>query len=391
MELFYLADAPVPSRDANCVHVMKMCQALASTGALVTLLARRGRGTPNNIFKDFGVSDCFTIRLFGPTGGPLAYWLASSAVLCYVALSRRIRKSDALTYGRWTPVLSILACLGFRVAIEEHNADFKKRRAAGFLLNLASRTPNVLQIVVITDALRLDLERAFPKLAGRISVLPDGADMADVSNHVVTRRDRRPMVGYIGSFKPGKGVEEVVKIAQLMPEVDFHVVGGTEGEIAKYGQNLPAPNVFWHGYQSPARCEELRGAFDVLLAPIQEHVEGGGGLQIGRWTSPLKIFEYMASGRPMVASDVPALCEVLDHRRNALLCPPRDLERWVSCIRELLLNSALSKQLAENARHDLKTRFSWACRARNLLSLLAGKPAPESSATNAVLKRNSVD
>jgi glycosyltransferase involved in cell wall biosynthesis len=89
------------------------------------------------------------------------------------------------------------------------------------------------------------------------------------------------------------------------------------------------------------------------------------------FTSPLKLFDYMAAGVPIVASDLPALREVLRHEQNALLATPGDPESFANAIRRILADSELASRLGAQARADVHGH-SWDARANALLSFLGG-------------------
>ena len=89
------------------------------------------------------------------------------------------------------------------------------------------------------------------------------------------------------------------------------------------------------------------------------------------FTSPLKLFDYMAAGVPIVASDLPALREVLRHEENALLARPGDPDAFADAVRRLLADPALAARLGAQARADVH-RYSWDARADALLGFLGG-------------------
>jgi glycosyltransferase involved in cell wall biosynthesis len=93
-------------------------------------------------------------------------------------------------------------------------------------------------------------------------------------------------------------------------------------------------------------------------------------LAYAQYTSPLKLFEYMASGRPIVASDLPVLREILSDGENALLCPPDSVEAFTAAIRRLRDEPGLGARLAEQAWRDVQT-YSWDERARRVSERLA--------------------
>ena len=111
---------------------------------------------------------------------------------------------------------------------------------------------------------------------------------------------------------------------------------------------------------------------DVLLAPYQAKVHGvGGRADIGRWMSPLKIFEYMGSDRAMIVSDLPVLREIVTHGETALLAPPDDVNAWVRAV-ERLRDPAVRETLAKHARERLVARHTWDRRAADVLAGVEG-------------------
>ena len=86
--------------------------------------------------------------------------------------------------------------------------------------------------------------------------------------------------------------------------------------------------------------------------------------------SPLKLFEYMAHGLPIVSSDLPVLKEVLEDGRNALLCDPDDIESWISAITQLQHDKLLRRQLSLQARDDFEQNYTWEIRAAKALAPL---------------------
>ncbi len=187
----------------------------------------------------------------------------------------------------------------------------------------------------------------------------------------IRRSPDRLQVGYVGHLYPGKGIEVVLDLARRLPEVDFHVVGGTDSDLAAVQARANGSgNLVFHGYVPAVDTEAYRRAMDVLLAPYQHRVHAAGGrAEIGRWMSPLKIFEYMASRRPMIASDLPVLREVIADGETGLLAPPADLDAWVGAVQRLR-DPALRTRLAERASTVWRERHTWSRRAEHVLAEL---------------------
>ena len=105
----------------------------------------------------------------------------------------------------------------------------------------------------------------------------------------------------------------------------------------------------------------------MVLAPYQAKVETEHGLDIGRWMSPLKLFEYMSEGKAIVASDLPVVREVLKHGSNALLVPSNDVVAWGNAIDLLRQNPSLQQRLGQQALDDFRANHTWKRRAQLVL------------------------
>jgi glycosyltransferase involved in cell wall biosynthesis len=114
--------------------------------------------------------------------------------------------------------------------------------------------------------------------------------------------------------------------------------------------------VRFRGFIPPADLDSERCKADLFAIPLLDSTTAR------LFTSPLKLFEAMASGRPIVASDLPSIREVLTHEKNALLVPPGDAGALASAIERLLLDRELARALAARAFEDVKA-YSWDRRA----------------------------
>jgi glycosyltransferase involved in cell wall biosynthesis len=110
---------------------------------------------------------------------------------------------------------------------------------------------------------------------------------------------------------------------------------------------------------------------DVLLAPYAPDVATRGGDKTGAWMSPLKLFEYMAACRPIVASSLPAIREVLEDGVTASLCDPIDPQAWVAAIERILSDREYAMRIAEGAYLKAKREHTWQKRGELILEAVA--------------------
>jgi glycosyltransferase involved in cell wall biosynthesis len=175
--------------------------------------------------------------------------------------------------------------------------------------------------------------------------------------------------GYTGHLYAGRGVELLLAIAAQLPEMNFLIVGGEPQEVERVRQSVHKDhleNVWVTGFIPNADLPRYQAACDVLMMPYQRQVAASSGGDISRYLSPMKLFEYLACGRPILSSDLPVLREVL-HSENAVLLPGEDVGAWVAALCRLEAEPGLSSRLSVRAQQDAQ-QYTWEARAGKILS-----------------------
>jgi glycosyltransferase involved in cell wall biosynthesis len=174
---------------------------------------------------------------------------------------------------------------------------------------------------------------------------------------------------------PWKGAGLAIDVAARVPEARVVIVGGQtnwtqdDPEIAALGERARQlgvrERVELRGHVPYDRVPGVLAQASVALLPLPDE-------PVARlFTSPLKLFDYMAAGVPIVASDLPALREVLRHQENALLARPDDPDAFAAAVRRILADPVLAERLGAQARADVHC-YSWESRAHALLGVLGG-------------------
>ncbi|TQV84230.1 glycosyltransferase family 4 protein [Exilibacterium tricleocarpae] len=365
MKIAYLSSSTLPSTQANSVHVMKMCSALASEGHNVTLVGQQGHTKKNSsIWSNYGVNSNFGIKFVKRFAGKLGSVLYGAGVAWYLTSLK-----PTLLYGRCPHSLFFSCGLGISFIYEAHSLPGNQFRYG--LERLLFLNPNFKRLIVISNALKQAYLEKFSVLKGKdIVVAHDGADVSNVPGGCRTRNNKsaKLKVGYVGSLYPGKGMEVIARLARTAPEYEYHVVGAN-GLFDKWRQELEE-RVIFHGQVQAALVPELMQSFDILLLPPQNKVETAQGGDIARFMSPLKMFEYMSASRPIVASDLPVIREVLVHEHSALLVDPRDILGWCAALRRISDDPLLAEKMSKNAYETLLRSYSWRVRAKLVIPLL---------------------
>lgn len=381
MKIAYFASSRFPSYAANSVQVLKMCQAFAAMGHEVELYARRGNNEilPQQIFAFYGVAETFRINL---VQAPMQ-WAVGGMLFgqrAVAAMKQSGFKPD-IVYGR--NIYALLACSQLPAALYFEAHDIPSNPGRRLLEKILFTRRNFTALITINQALHDYYLRACPILSRSNSITTtvahDGADLPVVETqpHNVSGPVK---IGYAGGLYPGKGIEIIAAAAAALPECEFHIAGGSDQEVLCWQTRCRAPNLHFHCHLEHARIPAFLAGCDILVAPFLRRVttnpQGIGN--IAAWMSPLKIFEYMASRRPIIASQLPAIEEILSDGRSALLVNPDQPAAWSAAIARLAADSSLQQRLAASAFADFKRQYTWQARAEKVLtpSLHAGRPSP---------------
>lgn len=372
MKIIYISYSKIPSRAANSIHVMKMCQAFANNGHEVQLIAPQLENNSQiDVYQYYGVERNFKI-VFLPHP---KIWKGASLLYAYQTLKYVNKNTPDLVYGRFVHGLALIANSGFPCIYESHAPDWEKGSFEySFLFNWLKKQKSLLKVVVISEALKQIYvnRQALSKNKLKLQVAHDASDeVSDFEGTDLISNKNGLQVGYFGHLYSGRGIDILLKVAKKCHDVDFNFIGGTEEDIKFWKSQNNLENVRFHGYVSPNQVYKYRNSCDILLAPYQNKVAVHGGKgDTSRFMSPLKIFEYMSSKKAIIVSDLPVLREVFNDS-NALIIPCADVAAWTEAI--MLLKNDVSKreEIAQNAYQDFLENYTWKKRAKFVLENIA--------------------
>jgi len=268
-----------------------------------------------------------------------------------------------------TPILALPAVRrSVDTVIELHSLPDAGSQTRDALKRLIQH-PKLRRIVTISQRLADDLLAEYGPAHPDcdIIVVHDGAEAGEVPS-APRQHPGRLCIGYFGHLYPGKGMETIAALAPRLPEMDFEVYGGTETDITRWqAATAGQKNLRLHGHIPHEVVRARMEACDVLIAPYGARVSHVAGGDIARWMSPLKLFEYMAAGRPIVCSDLPVLREVVTDGKTALLAPPGDIDAWATTLRHLADEPKTRIELGQAGRAVLETEYTWERRAKRIL------------------------
>ena len=365
MKTVYIAKAKIPSKSANSVHVMKISEALAGLcenfELIVPELPERNQ-VDDNDFAYYGVKPFNILKIsIAPKGIMNRYGFPVKSVW-RARKARKVITRDPL-------VAFIAVVCGKQVVLDLHG-DLKHLCGRAYRMIKWKWFVNNerLHLVMISAGLQKYYMKQYGVPETKSRVLPDGyteADFAGIRQTEILQGS--PLnIGYCGSFIEGKGLGIIDSLAKLDSENRYHLFGGTREDAEKELMEKLPNNVFCHGYISHAQIAAKLNEQDILLLPNQMQ-QVCKGENIGEVTSPIKMFEYMASGRVIIASDLPVLREILNET-NCYFAIPDDADSWRKVIEHVAANREEAVTKAHKAKQDVK-QYTWNIRAEKMLEL----------------------
>ncbi len=372
MKIFYIAPCRTkfPSMIASSIHMMKMCEAYSKLGHQVCLIVSYNGYTENEILSKYGIKHKFEInqiKVSKNKSGNVSY---AMKIASYVK-----QNQPDIALGRSVTALSILCLLKCKTTIDLHGPVWEFNKLDYFLFKKILKNKYLNKLTVNSQALKeMYIEKGFYN-SQDIVVAYNGSDPCNIvessSNSIKDIFSLNKLnVGYFGSLYSGRGVDLIVELAKEFIDMDFHLFGGSDLEVIEWNNKTKQKkinNVNFHGHIIHSEVPLYRDNCDILLAPYSSSgvaVAGGKG-DSSKYMNPIKIVEYMSSGKAIITSDLPVLKEVLGER-GAIFSDPNKIEQWRDALNRLK-DKTTRDEYGDVALSKFEDGLTWEARAMKLL------------------------
>jgi glycosyltransferase involved in cell wall biosynthesis len=372
MRIACIAAAEVPSRKANSIRVMKVCQAFQKLGHEVVLWLPGNEPEVgwDELFEHYGLKQSFDMHWIPTLSFLRRYDFGIRAVF-------EARKWDAdLMYAWPLQSASLASVINNSTLFEVH--DRPRGYLGPLLFRLMLRGRGLKRILPISESLQAWLEGRYGVSRHRCEsvVIRSGVDLDGYRNLPTPSQARQQLgykdmltVGYTGHLYTGRGIDLLFELAKRNSEVQFLWVGGTDKAVHDWRERLKSEgvaNVLLPGFVSQEGLPLYQAASDILVMPYEKTITVSSGANTEKFASPMKAFEYMAAGRAILSSDLPVLREVL-HEGIAVFAPPEDVDAWDRRLKMLLADNSKRLKLGGASKAEA-AQYSWEARARRALS-----------------------
>ena len=370
-KIIYISTAYLPSQTAQSVHIMKMASAVSSNGIPIKLYAlKKHRSLKNNsidLHDFYGVKNNFIIKLL--------YYPYPKFVSAYSSLRSLFdvlmceKRNKIIIYSRNIIISYLFTVFHYNTIYEVH--DFYPSFLRIYIEPLIVKSKRLIKVVVISNALQIDFINKYTGFRN-IEVHHDAANQLppNKNSRMINADKARKQFGYVGSLYEGRGIEIVIAISRKLPTHDFIIIGGSKEEINHFNNQGVPKNIKFEGYVNQKKLARFYNGFDILLMPYQKKLKTSNtGIDTSRWMSPMKLFEYMSSKKPIISSDLSPIREVLDDSM-AIIVNPSSVYEWVGAAEMIIKNSQLAKKLSYNAYTKFINNYTWDKRSRKIFQFM---------------------
>lgn len=389
---------PVFGNKGSSLHVQEMIHAFGQNGCEVHLFARRLGGRPPENLKNIRVSSLPALPGKGSSDRE------RHAMESNVQIARKISASAPFDiayerYSLWShEALTTAGRLGAAKVLEvnaplvEEQSKFRVLHDRRSALEMSCKVFGAADSIVAVSREVADYLAQYTETEGKVVVVPNGVNLSRFDSVVADRfRKSTPFtVGFIGTLKPWHGLDNLLAAFMMFlpecPEARLLIVGdGPEAEKLKFRvfNDGITDSVHFTGAVAPTNIPRYLAQMDVGVAPYPE--------TDSFYFSPMKIFEYMASGLPVVASRIGQIPEVVEHGKTGLLCEPGDVEALAEALKYVNRHVNESAGMGHLGQKKVAENHSWKSIARQILDLAGTRRNPNGDSVTQEFARHPAD
>ena len=353
-DLIYITETSLPTKSANIINSLKFCESLSNFFNVKILI-------PNNSLEINKIRKFYNLKKKFQIINLINQNIESFKIrfiFCLKVLFKLIfERKNTIIYGRSILSSMLLTLINRKNYLElHHTPNSFSKLFFKFILLLPQKKK--LNLILINKSLVNEL-----KLIGiNFIILDDGADFLNFKFNQSIKYKKNTCI-YIGSFYEGKGIEIIKKLAKMMPDIKFDLYGDLKTIKSKFNFNC-YPNIKFYDYVAYKNIPEILKNYEVALMPYKNKILARSkNLEISKYISPLKMFDYLSAGKIILATNLPAYSHILKNNQNSFLLSSKNIFLWKKIIKKIFNNPKKFNKIKINARNTEK-KYSWDNRAK---------------------------
>ncbi len=369
----FILQRPLDDIKANLIQTMNMCMGMVKNHQKVSLLlpldisVKDAESKLNTIIKNY--ENYFEVNLV-PYEPKLKLF---NELDRFIVLKKYIDFSADYVFTRSALITIYCVLIKQKVIYESHNSNFAQHKILNNLyvsvFKKITRNDAFRLFVTISDNLnKFWINNGMP--LSKTFAFHDGTSLVDQPNLIdvdIPFSNRNLLVTYTGSLYIDRGLDRIIKLAKEFNNLNFLVVGGPNENAIKFRKQCKAGcinNIAFTGPVEHSLVASYLSKSDILLALWSSKVP------TINYCSPLKVFEYMASNKLIVADGFITIHEVLTHLENAVVVEPDNYDALKDAFNSILKNKEFYLNLSKNNYNIVKSNYNWKKRSKLILKKL---------------------
>jgi glycosyltransferase involved in cell wall biosynthesis len=360
-KISYIAEINLKSRSAYKHQVLKMCDAFSQKGFRVKLfIINSNKIRFSEIKKNHLLKSNFKIIEIYNSINRLNFL---TRLLFSFKIFFRIKNKSEVIFSRSVLTSILLSIFGVKNILEIHqpNSGFTKLIFNFFKKKILKNTKFIF--------INRNLNKFFSFKKKFYVIADDGVDIEDFKpKQKITYKNS---CVYIGSLFKGKGIDIILKIAKKLNNFNFYIYGDLKTANKEIINDcLISKNIKLLGHVPYSKVPKILKSHKIIIMPYSKIVFGNHkNTNIGSFMSPLKLFDYLAAGRIVVASKNQSYAHILNDNVNSILCDSSNLNMWVKVFNNIAQKKINFKKLKKNSLKTAKI-YSWNSRIEKILRFI---------------------
>ena len=358
--IIYIADFNLPNNSAYVHQVIKMCDAFAEQYKNVLLLVKykNDKLKFKELKKNYLLKNSFKIN---SVLNLKSKNFLLNLIFCFMAclmIKKKYQNDKIITRSFLTSVfLSYLKI----IHILEIHQELRGLTGKIFFNYYKNFSHKYLKIIYINK----NLKKYYKFFNNKNSLVLD--DAVDYRDFINLNKDKKKSCLYTGSLSKGKGFEIIYALSKKLKKVDFHVYGDLKLLEERWSNKKLPKNLFLKGFVTYNKIPSILKSSSILLLPYMKKSFGrNNNLNLSNYMSPLKLFDYLAAGRVIIASDLTIYSHILINNYNSIKILPNNIQKWIDTVETVLKNYPKYKMLRVNAKKN-SYKFSWIIRTKKII------------------------
>jgi len=366
MRIAYLFNSSIPSGNPGSIQVAKTCEAIIRLSNKVKLIVPN-TGQKVSISNFYGLKfspDIVRVKFFKKFPLGINYYLFSLFSVIY-----GINSKTDLFITRNFFTLFLLVFFNQKAIIEIHHDLSIESRIVKFLFknfNILNKK-KVVKVIAITESVKKYLTNDLKVNSKKIDIVPSASSLNFKFKKFSNKT--RHNIGYFGSLDESKGSQFVAKMSLLDKKNNYFIFGGTKNDLKNFRIKNNCKNINLKESVPYGKIKYYLSKMDILLMPSNKKLlrSLGGVGNIAKYTSPLKLFDYMSSGKLIIMTNLKVFKEIVKDNKDCIMLDKLIAINWVKKIDNIKKNTKKINFIKKNVYLKSK-KYTYLNRAKKILN-----------------------